>query len=709
MVVYGTFPAKPTSKRNTRRVFFFASVACALAAVVLVAVMAAATPRQSKWTELLPEDDEATRERKTHVKTFLDKLPERLRKMVDNTEDPCYNFHKWTCGSFEATAKIPASASSYKWSTTTDSNNMVKEVHELVEGASGRIHDYYAACMNTDLVEKLGTKPIQTFLDDINSISDGKSLARVLAKLHLSGVGVFFNWNVAPDIHDPTTNLLFLKKGGWRLPHPSMYKQETTDALSRRATYLTWIFTVLELVKSGRPGEIALNTWEMEKHLASYIHAKWIVPHGTKRPHRWTQGLLREFFPHFDWKEYFTAWGRSEVGETEEIIVLSWPGWWSHVDKMLGELPLQVVKDYLMVHTLFTFSPLLPAPFLENMQDFHNEMWGTSTAPPRWRKCSLATKGNLVWEVTQSFVNAHFPPSSKALAKRMVENVRDAFHADLQDVEWMSSSTKVVALEKLERIFAEVAYPDSMPVSTFTVRPDDYMHNYVRSRVWHNQEKMGWLDAPVVRKLWKSSPMAVNAYYYNGVNGIFIPVGILQHPFFNVKEPVAYNYGAIGSIMGHELTHGFDNHGRNFDPSGKKREWWDHDTISNFKERENCFVDLYDSFEIAGTNLDGQKTLGENIADTGGLRMAYHAFINDAVAQGHEADDSARRLFWTAYALTNCGVQRQRLTRLHVKTSVHSPDRFRIIGPVSQLEEFAQDFECPVGSPMNPVKRCELW
>jgi len=642
---------------------------------------------------------------------FLQFLPEDMRKMVQPTEDPCDDFHEYACGAYEEHLQIPGDKSGWAYSWDGDAAEISTELKAMMSSGDmdPKVEHYFQACSDEALVEKLGIEPVKPYLDEVAKIKDMKSLAAALSKWHKGEIGAWFDWWLSSDSTDPSRVMLMIDQGGLDLPDSTYYTDNTTESRAHMEVYRSYIVGVLKLYGHSEAEAAAMRdvVIKMEQELASHV----ADDNALVTPPRYNvSGLVRDF-PNFDWVEYFAAWGHSDIATTfDQIIVIS-PKWLTALDKMLKSYSIADIRTYMLWHMVFNVGPLLGTDFFKLNLELDHSLYGVTTHPPRWKKCVGATKAALPMLVSKAFVAKYFPPSSRAIAATMLENIRNAFHEDLLVVPWMNNSTRQAALEKLRLIFIEVGYPSKWPEYHFEVTNTTYFQNSMLASEWRTADKFERLRHPTDRHRWTMSPATVNAYYDNGVNGVFVPAGLLQDPFFSTVMPIAHSYGSAGAIMAHELTHGFDNSGRKYDAHSRQRQWWDKNTIAEFETRANCIADLYNGYKIVGTHVDGNSTLGENIADIGGVKMAHNAWVTEhkRVNNGTAPPVDEKRMFFLSFAQSWCGVNRKRVAKLNILTDVHSPDKFRIIGPLSQNPEFAEAFQCKSGSMMNPAKRCVLW
>jgi len=501
---------------------------------------------------------------------------------------------------------------------------------------------------------------------------------------------------------------MYLTSGGLNLPDKAYYLDNTTEYAQHREAYKTNLRNSLALVNiTGiQAEEMIAGTMAIETSLAANEKDEDDLYKLVDNPPRYTQPGLKALVPAFDWTSYFTAWGYADVAAAEELLSVTRPAWYANWNKLLQTAAMPAIRGYLKTHILHYTGPMLSEGFLDVMTALDTDLYGTEGRPPRWKKCLGATQNAMALGGGKVFVEKMIAPQVKPTVTGMLDEIRAAFGSNLDKVEWMTPAVRAAAHVKLAGIIFEVAYPATWPTYTFAVSDRTYVDNSFGAFKWATHREFDRLFKPVDRHEWGSSPAEINAFYSNGLNAVFVPAGILESPFFNLTYPTARNYGSISSVLGHELTHGFDNTGRKYDADGSRHKWWDDATIAGYEARAQCIARLYDGFEIAGVHVHGNDTLGENIADLGGLKMSYSSYL--AKTGGSPPPDD-RRMFWTAFAQSWCGKEREKTIRYQVLTDEHSPEKFRIIGPLSQLDAFSADFSCPVGSRMNPASKCVLW
>jgi len=652
-----------------------------------------------------------------------------MRDQMNFSVNPCDNFYEYACGRFEEVTEIPEDMGGFARSWDGGSAKIYKEMRSVLETDKGKAGDWYRSCMMVDYINKEGAKPLQPYLEQIANIKTYNDLWAVMAQFQYWDVPAFFDWWVGADNLEPTKMNLYFGTGGLILPDQSYYTADTAEMRSHRAAYREYIVTQLTL--AGRTAEEAERDadacLEIETELAIYQRLEPYVPLKDSF-HHINQTELESSLPNIDFRMLFDRLNISDVGVDRKNIVVKAPQFYNRLSDFFGKRSPQSLIPYLRWHLTYNLSPLLAKPFLEATLKVDANLMGISQQPERWHKCVAATKSALPMVVDRLFIERFFSSEDRRVAVSMLGYIKEAFKRDLEGVEWMSDESRAAALQKLDNIFFECGHPDHWDTCDWDVSPTSYFENSLSSCAAKKMRKLERLSQPADRRRWSMSVMSVNSYYDNAVNGLFITAGMLQKPFFDAAWDMARNFGGVGAIMGHELTHGFDNTGRKYDPDSRLRDWWDAETIAEFEERAQCIARLYNKFEIVGTHVRGNKTLGENIADAGGIKAAYgawHAWFveehcrdvdREAMPMTHQLclraarpTPAQRKLFWVSYGQNWCDKERDQSLKLSVQTDEHAPDRFRVNGPLSQSLDFARDWACPLGSPMNPVRKCSLW
>ena len=644
---------------------------------------------------------------------------------IDKTADPCTDFYAYACGNWRKNNPIPADQ--VRWGTfnqLADRNNYLLYT-ELKAAADApktplqkKYGDYFAACMNTELADKLGAKPIEAELHAIDSLSSAKGLAALNVDLfmhygghELLGVGVI------QDQVDSSKQILATSQGGISLPDRDYYLNTDARFVKIREQYVAHVTKMFTLLGDSpeKAATEAADVMRIETALAKGNMDRVEMRDPAKRYHILTIADLQKLTPLYDWKLYLTGIGKGDVA----TIDVTSPGFDEVVNTELSTEKLDALKSYLRWHTLHGGATLLSKPFVdENFAFFSATLQGQKEQQPRWKRCTRMTDGALGEAVGQDWVKQYFPPNAKANMEDLVHALEKSLGQDIAQLPWMSPETKQQAELKLASIRDKIGYPDHWrDYSKLIVKRDDLVGNVERNASFEQQRNLAKYGKPVDETEWGMTPPTVNAYYNPPQNDINFPAGILQPPFYDVSKDPAVNFGGIGVVIGHEMTHGFDDQGSKYDLHGNVKVWWTPEDLAKFKERTECVAKEYDGFTVApGQNLNGHLTLGENTADNGGLRIAYQALMETLAKQGPKAEDAkldgytpAQRFFIT-FGQVWCQNQTEQSARVSAKTDPHSSGEFRANGSVQNFDAFGKAFGCKVGQPMMPESGgCRVW
>jgi len=586
-----------------------------------------------------------------------------------------------------------------------------------------KVSDWYSSCMDLATANRRGSTPLKPYLDKIDGIKSKEQLWDTLAYLQLWSIPTMFKLSVSADEKQPLYHDLFLDAGGMILPDSTYYDNTTDDGLKYMTALKGFLKNITML--AGYSEEVAQlsadRTMEVETMLAQFTWDEPLMDLEDSYLHR-NVSQLEEHAPHIQWRKYFGCLsdGCHEAGtscltqldEGRKKIVLDAPYFYQKLSEAFKNNTADYWAPYLRTHLIYNLSPLLSEQFLDTTFRLDAELSGVETKPPRWKKCVAAVKHALPGLTDKLYIERAFPAKARQDAETMMEQLREAFIANLIDVNWMDKKTKDAALLKARSIEFNIGEQEaeSQILNDYPVTAKSYFNNSMNA--YHLQKIYGLsqVDKAVDRREWSMRASTVNAYYDNGVTALFVPAAVLQPPFFSAKYTPARNFGGIGCIMGHEFTHGFDDTGRKFDAKSRLREWWKKPVVDKFEKHSQCISTLYDGFTIADEDVDGNGTLGENIADMGGLKISLEAFSNLHMEEhGDEPSEEQKRLFFVSYAQNWCDKERYQAQQTAVLTDEHSPNLFRVNGPISQNREFSQVFGCPAGSPMNPAQKCVLW
>ena len=650
---------------------------------------------------------------------------------IDKTADPCTNFYQYACGNWIKDNPIPSTET--RWGTfnmLADRNRylLYEELKAAADHPSSALQtkygNYFAACMNTTAIDKLGAQPIEPVLKQIDSLEDKKKIAALdVALFKQYGGGAFFEVQVGQDQKDSTQQILQTGQGGLSLPDRDYYLSQEPRYVKIREQYVAHIekmFTLLGDAPDKAMAE-AGDVMRIETALAKGSMARVEMRDPAARYHIKTIAELQQMSPDFAWKTYLDGLG---VDEAKTINVAS-PGFVSTVNQQIESEPLPALKAYMRWHVLHSAAPALAKPFEEENFDFFNRtLAGQKEEQPRWKRCTAATDHALGEAVGQDWVKQNFSGDSKTNMEQLVAELKKALEQDIKTLPWMSEQTKQQAELKLAAFRQKIGYPAKWrDYSALNVKRDDYVSNLEHSAIFERNRNLHKLGKPVDETEWGMTPPTVNAYYNPPQNDINFPAGILQPPFYDNTADPAVNFGGIGVVIGHEMTHGFDDQGSKFGPtgnvkydaSGKIGSWFTPEDQAKFNERTKCVADEYTGFSVApGQNLNGKLTLGENTADNGGIRIAYQA-LQDVMAKENLSPETKKdgytpaQRFFISFGQVWCQNQTEKSARISAKVDPHSSGEWRTNGTVQNFDEFGKAFGCKVGQPMMPEKSCRVW
>ena len=643
---------------------------------------------------------------------------------IDATVDPCNDFYKFACGKFAANHPIPSDQTGvdqFYQLYNVNTQNLRAILEKTSAGGASRspdaqkIGDYYAACMNIDLVEQKGLAPIQPLLDDIDGLKSKTQLAALIGKLQRLGIDIFFGYGEQQDFKDASKQIATIGQGGLGLPERDYYLRTGAKDETIRTQYLAHVTKMLVL--GGSSPQQALKDAKamvaMETALAKGSMPVEAMRDPEKVYHLQSIATFEKSLPGVNFAAFERAMHSPEVTEINN----STPGYFPVVLTEIRTADISTLKAYMRYHVLTSAAGRLPKAFDEENFDFYGrKLNGQPEQPARWKRCSNAVNGALGEALGKVYVEQYFAGDSKAKMVEMVKDIEDAMGRDIDQLDWMSAPTKLRAKEKLHAVANKIGYPEKWRDYTkLEVKPDDALGNTQRANAFENDRQLAKIGQPVDHSEWGMTPPTVNAYYDPSMNDINFPAGILQPSFYDKNQDDAVNYGHIGAVIGHELTHGFDDEGKKFDTKGNLSDWWTPEDTKQFEARTDCIVKEYGSFTaVDDVKVNGKLTLGENTADNGGLLLAYMAYLERAKANGTDLTAKkdgytpAQRLY-IGYAQNWCENSRPEQVRNQVLTDPHSPSHFRANGAIVNQPGFAGAFACKKGAPMAPVASCRVW
>lgn len=654
------------------------------------------------------------------------KVPPLDLANLDTTCLPCNDFNQFANGGWIANNPIPDAYA--QWGSFHElrdrSTEMLYNILDslavnkasLTDPTTIKLAAFYESCMDTVTIEELGLSPVKTDLALINALSSPADIKSYISAIHAKGAQTLFTHGSSQDSKNSSEVILWLGQGGLGLPDRDYYLK--TDSTSRRLLkeYGNHIANLLVLAGESRATAEtdAKAIIELETTLAEMSMSRVDRRNPELTYNKKDMASLKALTPGFDWEAYFAEGGIPSDAPAN----VAQPVFFAKLDRMFTSVEPAVWKAYLKFHLLSDAAPRLNKAFEdENFDFFERKLTGAKEQLPRYKRCVQAADRMLGHAVGKEYVTKHFPPEAKASAMAMVHNLKEAFRERLTSRSWMSDSTREQAFTKLNSFNVKIGYPDKwMDYTTLDIKDgESYYKNYSAARLYLTKDDVQKIGKPVDRDYWWMTPPTVNAYYSATMNEIVFPAGILQPPFFDPNADDAVNYGGMGAVIGHEISHGFDDKGSMFDEKGNLRQWFTSTDLSNFKRQTQLVQEQYDGYTILDSiPVNGALTLGENIADLGGVQIAYVALKN-TLAKRPNTDLidglTPEQRFFLAWAQIWRGNIRDEMARVRITTDTHSPQRYRVNGPLSNLPEFAEAWGCKEGDPMvrSVDKRAEIW
>ena len=642
---------------------------------------------------------------------------------MDKSADPCVDFYRFACGGWMRNNPIPPDES--RWSVY---GKLAREnqrflwgiLEDLAKRNAGRsatqqkIGDYFAACMDEAAVEKSSARPLKPHLEQIFAMKSKRDLPAVLARLHLvtGSSGPYFVFSSNQDFADSTSVIAFAGAGGLGLPDRDFYTKDDDKSRELRTRYAAHVARTFELLgdRPGAAGREAAQVMEIETKLARASLTRTQRRDPYQLFHKMDARGLKALTPGFDWDLYLKTAGLPGLN----AFNVTEPEFFRELDRQWRSIALADIKTYLRWHAAHASAPFLSSAFVNEDFDFFGKtLYGVPELKPRWKRCVALVDAQLGEALGQEFVSRAFSPELKQKTLHMTKQIEQAMEDDLNRIEWMSAATQQKALEKLHAIVNKIGYPDKWrDYGPVDVRRDDFAGNVARANLFESRRRLAKIGKPLDRGEWSMTPPTVNASYDLQMNDINFAAGVLQPPLYDPKMDDAPNYGNTGGTIGHELTHGFDDEGRQFDAQGNLKDWWTEKDAKEFNDRAQCIVDQYAQYTIVDDiRINSRLTEGEDIADLGGLVLAWLAWKAETAGTEPESRDgfTPEQRFFVGYAQWACESNRPEDLRARALTDAHSPGKYRVNGLVVNMPEFERAFSCKAGAPMVRENRCRVW
>ena len=635
---------------------------------------------------------------------------------LDRKADPCNDFYDFANGSWRAQNPIPPSLSrwSRRWQAGEENKGRLRDILEEVSAKKWPEHtveqlvgDYYASCMDEARIDAAGIKPLQPLLAEIDSRQSPQAM---LLELHDIGVHAPFGVVSQPDLHQPSRTVVEVFASGLGMPDRDYYLKPDQRFVEAREKYRAHVAKTMAL--AGYSPADAQVVFDFEKRLAEASLDNVALRDPSATDHTVKFAELSTMAPHLDWAAYFDG---AHLPRAD--LNVDQPRFMQAVDRELAQTPVATWRTYLRWQLIAAAAPWLSKPFAEEDFEFNQRtLAGVAEMKPRWKRCAESTDQLFGEALGRKYVERYFPPAAKARALELVNNLLAAMKDTIESRDWMSPETKAKALEKLSTFKPKIGYPDNWKdYSSVTVRRDTFWENQVAGRRWNVDDLRALAGKPTDRSRWGMTPPTSDAEYNPLLNDIEFPAGILQPPAFSVDYTDAVNYGAIGVVIGHEISHGFDDEGAQFDAQGRLQNWWTKADLEEFHKRGQCVVDQFDGYFIEpGIHHNGKLVLGESIGDLGGAHIAYRAF--EKALQQHPQPPprdgfTQEQEFFVAWGQFRGDEIRPETQRLMIQGDPHPIAKYRVVGPLANLAEFGQAFSCKAGSAMvrPPQKRCDVW
>jgi putative endopeptidase len=628
------------------------------------------------------------------------------RAYMDLSASACKDFYAYACGAFDK-VPIPGEYSAYGVNQEIDERNFailknILENYAKAGGAKGtvaqRVGDFYAAGMDEEAIERAGLRPLQSWLDEIAGLKTPADVVKTIGRLQAQGLDAGFSFSVQVDDKNTAAMIASFGQGGLGLPERDYYTRDDEASVDIRRAYVEHVTRMFQL--AGDTPEAARQAADvvlaLETKLAKASRTLVERRDPEKNYNKFDRTALTKLSNDFGWESFL---GEVKFPPSEKTLLVGQPEFFTAFGTLLKSEPMTAWRTYLRWHLLHETASYLNRAFVdENFAFFSKKLSGATELRPRWKRVMAATDSAIGEDLAQLYVQRAFSPTAKARALDMVKFHLEAMRNRIRAATWMSEPTKTVAYKKIDTMRTKVGFPDKWrDYSALTISRESYVLNVLAAGQFETRRQIAKLGKPVDRDEWHMTPPTNNAYYDPTLNEMCFPAGILQPPFFDEKADDAANYGALASTIGHELTHAFDDEGRQYDWEGNLKPWWNEDDVKKFQERAELVAKQYDAYEpLSGLHINGHQTLGENIADVGGLRVSYEAFKLATKGKKLESLDgfTPEQRFFIAFAQGWRTNERPERIRLHISSDVHSPVRWRVIGPVANFPEFRAAFGC---------------
>jgi len=683
----------------------------------------------------------------------------RILNNMDAEADPCEDFYQFSCGNWMNENVIPDDKTRISTFDTifkkninvlrnalendyNENNNLSEEDKEYDKKMFNQLKDIYNTCLDTEKIESIGKEPLINLIEKLNinkdkeNYKDIDTLTKLMIKLHNYGSSAFFDMAVAADQKNPDLNVIYIGQSGLGLPSKEYYEEEEIISIYRETikNMFANIFDDQPKEKLDALADLIIN---FEKQLAKVTVPSQDMQDPSATYNENTIESLTENYPYINWKLYleerFDTYDIDDAIKDDSLIIIDAPQYFEGLNDILKNVDSETLFAYSEWHIIRVYGKYIKESLQEPLKKLRKALTGVKIDPPRSEYCIRIVDGIMGMAASKLFIEKAFAGDSKQAAEKTIEYIKEAMSHRIPRMSWLDRQTRNLAIQKVFSLTDKIGYPDfvmkpkkvSEEYEGLEVDSDSFFNNIVNSNFFDVGKNLKDIKKPVDRTKWEMTPQTVNAYYNPPMNEIVFPAGILQTPFFNSKDPYYLNYGGIGSVVGHELTHAFDNNGRQYDSKGKLRNWWSNSTLEEFNKLTQCFIDQYESYYIEDKKgnkyyIKGKLTLGENLADNGGLARAYEAW-KISLNKDHEnakkhnprlpglTQYTLDQLFYISFGQIWCSKSRPESAVQRIRTDPHSPPKHRVNGAVSNSEHFSKTFNCPPNSPMNPEKKCLIW